>query len=77
MAKILTGKIISTKMAKTVVVLVERKFKHPMYKKVIIRRKKYKAHHEEPNLAIGSIVQIKETRPISKDKHFIVIKKLK
>lgn len=77
MAKILTGKIVSTKMAKTVVVLVERKLKHPMYKKVIVRRKKYKAHHEGPDLTIGSMVQIKETRPISKDKHFIVTKKIK
>mgnify|MGYP000148726947 CR=1 FL=1 len=77
MAKILIGKVISTKMQKTVVVLVKRKFRHPLYKKVINRHKKYKAHYENLDLKIGDLVEIKETKPISKDKHFIVINKVK
>jgi small subunit ribosomal protein S17 len=76
MAKVLVGKIISTKMNKTVTVLVERKMRHPLYKKVITRHKKYKADNRELELNEGDWVEIKETRPISKDKHFKVIKKL-
>jgi len=76
MPKILIGTVISTKMKKTVVVKVERKFRHPLYKKVIVRHKKYKAHNEELKLKEGDQVKIIETRPISKDKHFKVIEKL-
>ncbi len=76
MKKTLVGKVISTKMAKTVVVKVERKFRHPVYHKVIVRHKKYKAHNEKLDLKLGDIVQIEETKPISKDKHFIVVEKL-
>lgn len=77
MKKILQGEIISNKMMKTVVVRVESKTRHPIYQKVIIRHKKYKAHNEDMKLEIGDVVEIEETRPISKDKHFRVIKKLK
>jgi small subunit ribosomal protein S17 len=77
MKKILTGEVVSMKMIKTVVVMVERKFRHPVYHKVIVRHKKYKAHNEKLDLKLGDTVQIEETRPISKDKHFIVIKKIK
>ncbi len=77
MKKILQGEVVSNKMTKTVVVKVERKTRHPLYQKVIIRHKKYKAHNEEMKLEIGDVVEIEETRPISKDKHFMVIKKLK
>lgn len=77
MGKILIGEVVSNKMNKTVVVKVERKLIHPRYKKVIIRHKKYKAHNEKLDLKIDDLVEIKETRPISKDKHFIVVKKLK
>lgn len=76
MKKTLVGKIVSAKMIKTVVVLIERKFRHPVYHKVIIRHKKFKAHNEKLDLKIGDLVKIEETRPISKDKHFIVIEKL-
>lgn len=76
MKKILTGKVVSVKMTKTVVVMVERKFKHPVYHKVIVRHKKYKAHNEKLDLKLGDIVQIEETKPISKDKHFIVKEKI-
>jgi len=76
MAKVFKGRVVSTKMQKTVVVKVERVFRHPLYKKVVRRHKKYKAHNEKIDLKIGDIVKIKETRPISKDKHFIVIGKI-
>ena len=66
----------ATKMTKTVVVLVERKFRHAVYHKVIIRHKKFKAHNEKLNLQLGDLVKIEETKPISKDKHFVVIEKL-
>ena len=77
MKKTLIGKVISTKMLKTVVVMVERKFRHAVYHKVIIRHKKFKAHNEKLNLQLGDVVKIQETKPISKDKHFIVIEKIK
>ncbi|KKQ23626.1 MAG: 30S ribosomal protein S17 [Candidatus Roizmanbacteria bacterium GW2011_GWC2_37_13] len=77
MKKTLIGEIISTKMQKTVVVKVERKFTHSRYGKVIIRHKKYKAHNENLELGVGDVVKISETKPISKDKHFIVVEKLK
>ncbi len=73
MTKILKGMVVSTKMNKTVTVLVERKFRHPIYKKVIIRKKKYKVHCEDPKIKVGDLVTIKECRPISKDKHFILV----
>ncbi len=73
MAKILQGLVVSTKMINTIVVKVERKFRHPLYRKTIVKHKKYKAHNENPNIKEGDTVRIKETRPISKDKHFIVI----
>lgn len=76
MRKTLTGIIVSDKMAKTVVVKVERKFRHPAYKKVVIRHKKYKAHYEKDDLKVGDRVKIEETRPISKDKHFKVVEKI-
>jgi len=76
MRKKFVGKIISNKMQKTVVVEVERRFSHPLYKKVITYHKKYKAHNENLKLEVGDKVLIEETRPISKDKHFVVIKKL-
>ncbi|MEK7633300.1 MAG: 30S ribosomal protein S17 [Patescibacteria group bacterium] len=76
MKKTLIGKVVSTKMIKTVVVLVERKFKHAIYHKIIIRHKKFKAHNEKLDLKLGDVVKIEETKPISKDKHFRVIEKL-
>lgn len=75
-AKIFKGEVVSTKMEKTVVVRVERVFRHPLYKKTIRRHKRYKAHNERFNLKEGDKVVIKETRPLSKEKHFIVVEKL-
>lgn len=76
MAKTFIGKIVSAKMDKTVIVSIERKLRHPLYKKIINRRKKIKAHNQNLKLQEGDMVEIKETRPISKDKHFIVVNKI-
>ncbi|KKQ02147.1 MAG: 30S ribosomal protein S17 [Candidatus Roizmanbacteria bacterium GW2011_GWA2_36_23] len=76
MKKTLIGTVVSNKMNKTVVLRVERKFKHHLYNKILIRHKKYKAHNENLDLQIGDIVSIEETKPLSKDKHFKVIKKI-
>ena len=77
MAKILSGKIVSTKMQKTVVVEVERTYRHPLYKKIIRRNKRYKAHVEDSSqYKDGDVVRIQETRPLSKEKHFKVIEKV-
>ncbi|MBS0424150.1 MAG: 30S ribosomal protein S17 [Proteobacteria bacterium] len=72
----LTGKITSNKMEKTVTVLVERRIKHPLYEKFITRSKKYHAHDEDNNLAIGDMVLIEECRPLSKTKNWKVVKQV-
>ncbi|OGK29465.1 30S ribosomal protein S17 [Candidatus Roizmanbacteria bacterium RIFCSPLOWO2_01_FULL_42_14] len=75
MAKLLTGKVVSTKMAQTVVVQVERAYSHPLYRKKIQRHKKYKAHIDaDMKIVEGDKVDIQECRPISKDKTFKVVK---
>jgi len=71
--KILKGVVVSDKMDKTVVVLVNSLVKHPKYKKYIKISKKYKAHDPEKKYKVGDRVIIEETRPISKDKHFKVL----
>lgn len=76
MRKTFIGTVVSTKMNKTVVVEVERKLRHPVYNKVITKHKRYKAHNEELKLKPGDKIEIQETKPISKEKHFIVIKTL-
>ena len=70
------GLVVSNKMEKTVVVEIERTFRHPLYGKVIRRVKRIKAHDEEKACTVGDRVQIMETRPISKDKHFRVLEVL-
>ncbi len=72
--KVYTGKVLSNKMDKTVVVGVTRVFLHPLYKKTVKSITKLKAHDEDNKCKIGDIVQIVESRPISKDKHWQVIK---
>lgn len=64
----LTGKVVSDKMDKTVVVLVERKVKHPLYGKVIRKSKKFHAHDENNEYGIGDVVVISECRPLSRTK---------
>ncbi|MCF3629410.1 30S ribosomal protein S17 [Thalassospiraceae bacterium LMO-SO8] len=69
----LQGVVVSDKMDKTVTVQVERRFKHPLYKKFIKRTKKYAAHDENNACKVGDQVQIRETRPISKRKTWEVV----
>jgi len=74
--KKLNGTVVSDKMMKTVVVAVSRYFKHPKYGKYITSTKKYKAHDEAGEYKEGDKVEIQETKPISKDKNFVVTKKI-
>ena len=76
MKKTMIGVVVSTKMEKTIVVEVERKFRHTSYRKIIVRHKKYQVHNEKKDIKVGDIVKIQETRPISKNKRFIVLEKL-
>ncbi|MBT5244807.1 MAG: 30S ribosomal protein S17 [Rhodospirillaceae bacterium] len=71
--RILQGVVVSDKMDKTVTVKVERRFKHPLYKKFIRRSKKYAAHDENNVVKIGDVVRIRECRPISKRKTWEVV----
>ena len=71
--KILQGTVISDKQDKTITVLVERKFKHPVLKKVIRRSKKYSAHDPENKFNTGDQVKIMESKPISKLKRWIAL----
>ena len=66
--RVLQGIVVSDGMDKSVVVKVERKIKHPLYKKYIRRSKKYMAHDEDNNVKVGDRVSIRETRPLSKRK---------
>ena len=71
--RILQGTVVSDAMDKTVVVLVERRVMHPVYKKFIRRSKKYAAHDETNACKVGQTVRIQECRPISKNKRFEVV----
>jgi small subunit ribosomal protein S17 len=71
--RVLQGTVVSDKNDKTVVVRVERRFTHPVLKKTIRRSKKYHAHDEGNVHKVGDIVSIEETRPISKNKRWIVV----
>lgn len=73
----LTGRVVSDKMDKTVVVLIERKVQHPVYGKFIVRSNKYHAHNETGEAQMGDLVEIEECRPISKTKNWKVVKLLK
>ena len=72
--RILSGKIVSSKNQNTVVIIVERKFRHPVLKKVLKRSKKYHAHYEEGEYKIGDQIRIIESKPISKLKKWRVLK---
>ena len=67
------GKVISDKMDKTIVVAIEDHVKHPLYKKIVKRTYKLKAHDENNECRIGDRVKVMETRPLSKDKRFRVV----
>ncbi len=71
--RVLQGRVTSDKTDKTITVLVERRFNHPLLKKVVRRSKKYHAHDEGNVCKIGDNVTIQETKPISKTKSWIVL----
>ena len=71
--KVRQGIVVSDKMDKTVVVSIQDNVKHPLYKKIIKRTVKFKAHDEKNECGIGDRVMIMETRPISKDKNWRVV----
>jgi small subunit ribosomal protein S17 len=71
--RVLQGTVVSDKNEKTVVVRVERRFTHPVLKKTIRRSKKYHAHDEANAHKVGDVVFIEETKPISKNKRWVVI----
>lgn len=75
--KRMVGTVVSDKMDKTVVVSIERLFQHPKYKKYVKRNKKYKAHDETNKCRVGDVVEIEETRPLSKEKRWRVVKIVK
>lgn len=75
--RILQGAVVSDANDKTVTVLVERRFMHPMVKKVVRRSKKYRAHDENNTYKVGDVVRIEECRPISKNKSWTVIESVK
>ncbi|MEE8500258.1 MAG: 30S ribosomal protein S17, partial [Kiloniellales bacterium] len=66
--RVLQGVVVSDRADKTVTVLVERRVMHPLYKKIIRRSKKYRAHDEANRCKVGDLVQIQECRPIAKSK---------
>ena len=71
--KILSGIVVSDKPDKTITVLVERKYQHPLLKKVVKSKKKYNAHDEDNKFKSGDKVKIRESKPFSKNKRFEVI----
>ena len=71
--RILQGTVVSDKNEKTVVVKVERRYTHPVMQKTVRQTKKYKAHDENNTFKVGDTVLIEESKPISKDKRWIVV----
>lgn len=72
--RVLQGVVVSDKNAKTVVVQVERRYTHPLLKKTVRRSKKFHAHDEDDTFKIGDVVRIEESKPISKNKRWVVLK---
>ena len=70
--RMLTGRVVSDKMDKTVIVQVERRVKHPRYRKYVNRRKTYKAHDENNEFSLNDRVVIRESRPLSRTKRWVV-----
>jgi small subunit ribosomal protein S17 len=70
--KVMTGNVVSDKMTKTVVVVVETRRRHPLYGKIITIRRRFKAHNEDPKAKAGDTVKIVESRPLSRDKRWRV-----
>jgi len=72
--RVMQGVVVSDKNAKTVVVRVERRYMHPLLKKTVRRSKKFHAHDEDDTFKVGDIVRIEESKPISKNKRWVVLK---
>ncbi len=72
----LVGKVVSDKRSKTITVLIERRTKHELYGKIVAKTSKYHAHDENNEFKNGDVVEISETRPISKTKAWVVTKLL-
>lgn len=68
------GVVVSDKMDKTIVVSVGRQFKHSLYKKIVRKQKKFKVHDEKNECKIGDVVQIQESRPLSREKRWVLEK---
>jgi len=75
--KVRTGVVVSDKMDKTIVVAVENLMRHPLYGKTIKKTKKFKAHDENNECTVGDMVTIMETRPLSRDKRWRLVKIVK
>ena len=73
MRKVKIGKVVSDKMDKTIVVAVEDSIRHPLYKKIVKRTQRFKAHDENNECGIDDRVKIMETRPLSKDKNWRLV----
>ena len=73
--RVMQGVVVSDKNAKTVVVKVERRYTHPLLKKTVRRSKKFHAHDEADTHKVGDIVWIEESRPISKNKRWVVVER--
>ncbi len=71
--RVLQGTVVSDKSDKTIVVRVERRFMHPLFKKTVRRSKRYQAHDEDNRCKVGDRVSIQETKPISKSKRWVVV----
>lgn len=71
--KVMVGQVVSDKMQKTAVVVVERRRRHPLYGKVITIRRRFKAHNEDPKAKAGDIVRIVESRPLSREKRWRIV----
>lgn len=72
--KIRRGRVVGDRMRKTVMVEVERKFPHPLYKKVVRQTARWQVHDEDDRAAVGDLVEIAETRPLSKTKRWRLVK---
>jgi small subunit ribosomal protein S17 len=73
--RVMQGVVVSDKNAKTVVVKVERRYTHPLLKKTVRRSKKFHAHDEADSHKVGDVVWIEESRPISKNKRWVVVER--
>lgn len=74
--QLFTGVVVSAKVPQTLVIEIHTKLRHPVYKKVINKTKKLKVHCDIPNISEGDVVQVRQSRPVSKTKHHCVVAKI-